>query len=232
MKQYRILFVERQHAVEQELLPTLAQHYEIALAHGRKEAVMAVETQMPDLVLLDVPSVRFDTTRFCEDLKQRWPSLPLFFLLGKGMRLDKFPRAHGFLRHPFTLRQLLHRLSRVLPECNGVVVAWRGLQLDVAGYSLTWATETTFLTPKQAALALAFLRAPEKTLSRAVLMQEVWGTDYLGDTRTLDVHIHWLRNALKSMGAPFQLKTQRSEGYRLLSLKAKKGTSPEITTES
>ncbi len=151
-----------QHAVEQELLPTLAQHYEIALAHGRKEAVMAVETQMPDLVLLDVPSVRFDTTRFCEDLKQRWPSLPLFFLLGKGMRLDKFPRAHGFLTSP------LHTASASPPPLTGSPgMQWRGgcLAWLAVGRGRIFADlghGDYFPYAKQAALALAFLRAPRK----------------------------------------------------------------------
>ena len=79
-----------------------------------------------------------------------------------------------------------------------------------------WHTRQIPLTPKQAALTLAFLRSPEETLSRARLMQEVWGTDYLGDTRTLDVHIHWLRKSLKQLQSPFVIKTLRGQGYQLV----------------
>ena len=83
---------------------------------------------------------------------------------------------------------------------------------------LIWDTRQIPLTPKQAALTLAFLRTPEVTLSRARLMQDVWGTDYLGDTRTLDVHIHWLRKSLKQLQAPFMLETLRGKGYQLIDL--------------
>jgi len=55
-------------------------------------------------------------------------------------------------------------------------------------------------------------------LSRSLLMQKVWGTSYLGDTRTLDVHIHWLRSALATLDAPFQVRTHRGVGYSLVSL--------------
>jgi len=218
LKHYRILFVERHRSLQQSLLPALAQRYEVMLAHGRREAMLVLDSQEPDLVLLDVASVRFDIGRFCDDLKAYNPGQLLFILVGKGMRLDKLPKAHGFLRHPVTARQLQRRLSRLLPEHGGEIVAWKGLQLDIISYALIWETDSVFLTPKQADLFLAFLRTPGKVLSRAWLMQEIWGTDYLGDTRTLDVHIHWLRKALASLGEPFCLRTKRGEGYQLVDI--------------
>jgi DNA-binding response OmpR family regulator len=217
LKHYRILFVERYRTVEREVLPALLQNYEVDLVRGRREAMTSVDERVPDLVLIDVPSIRFDLERFCHDLKERIPGISLFFLLGKGMRLDSLPRHHDFLRHDFTTRQLLNRLSRSLPEELGEVIGWQGLELDCTTNALTWKVEDVFLTPKQAALMTEFLRAPEELLSRAWLMQEVWGTDYLGDTRTLDVHVHWLRKALRSLKAPFRFQTVRGKGYRFLS---------------
>ncbi len=216
MKRYRILFIERYRTVEARVLPALLQHYDVELVHGRREAMGTLEQHVPDLILVDVPSIRFDLERFCEDIKQRQIGISFFFLLGKGMRLDRLPRAHGFLRHEFTIRQLLNRLERILPEQTGELITWKGLQLNCTTNSLAWETEEIFLTPKQAALARVFINAPEALLSRAQLMQDVWGTDYLGDTRTLDVHIHWLRKALRSLKAPFCLETVRGRGYRLL----------------
>ena len=218
MKHYRILFIVRCNSLERALLPILRQKYEVLLAHGRKEALAALAPQAPDLVLIDIPSIRFNLDRFCGDLKAQSPGVLLFLLLGKGMRLDKLPKTHDFLRHSFSARQLLNRLARVLPQRDGETVEWRGLRLNHGARSLAWDTEEFFLTPKQVALLEAFLLAPEKTLSRAYLMQKVWGTAYLGDTRTLDVHVHWLRKALRSLDAPFRLVTQRGKGYRLVSL--------------
>ena len=218
LKHYRILFVARRNSLERSLLPVLRQKYEVLLAHGRKEAMAALTTQTPDLVLIDIPSIRFNLDRFYSDLKDQNSCILLFLLLGKGVRLDKLPKANGFLRHSFSTRQLLNRLGRILPQRDGETVKWHGLRLNHGARSLAWDTEEFFLTPKQVALLEAFLLAPEKTLSRAYLMRKVWGTDYLGDTRTLDVHVHWLRKALRSLDAPFRLVTQRGKGYRLVSL--------------
>ncbi len=169
-----------------------------------------------DLVLADVPSTRFDLARFWEDARSRNPEVRFFLLLDKGTRLDQMPRAHGYLRYVFSPSQLLRRLARVLPARQGEIVSWRGMRLDVEGYFLIWETRQVALTPKQTVLIETFMRAPEKVLSRAQLMQDVWGTDFLGDTRTLDVHIHWLRKSLERLQAPFELVTERGKGYRLI----------------
>ncbi|MBN1921054.1 MAG: response regulator transcription factor [Anaerolineae bacterium] len=218
MRRYHILWVGRSRSLEAKTLPALRQHYEVSVAHGRREAVDICVAQETHLTLIDVPTIRFDLEHFCADLKTQNPSLLLFFFLGRGMRLDQLPRANGHLRQAFTLRQLLGRLARLLPERGGEVIAWQGLQLHLDAHSLSWGTEEILMTPRQGVLAKAFLEAPEQVLSRALLMQEVWGTSYLGDTRTLDVHIHWLRSALLTLKAPFQVRTHRGVGYALVSL--------------
>jgi DNA-binding response OmpR family regulator len=76
--------------------------------------------------------------------------------------------------------------------------------------------DEVFITPKQSELAEQFLERPNELLTYAYLMKEVWGTQYLGDTRTLHVHIHWLRSALEDLDVPFHIETVRGEGYRLI----------------
>jgi DNA-binding response OmpR family regulator len=213
---YRILFIERYRTVEHAVLPALQRHYEISLVRGRRAAMKELASQLHDMVLIDVPSIRFSLERFCDDLRERLPGMLLFFLIGEERSADELPRAHDYLRHPFTERQLLNRLSRLLPEHVGEVIDWRGLQLDPVAHSLAFAMEETFLTPKQSDLARSFLESPDELLTRARLMDEVWGTDFLGDTRTLDVHIHWLRQALKTLDAPFFIETVRGKGYKLM----------------
>jgi len=218
LRHYHVLLVGRNRSLETKVFPALRQRYEASVAHGRREAVDICAAQETHLVLIDVPTIRFDLENFCADLKSQNPTLLLFFFLGRGMRLDQLPRANGHLRQAFTLRQLLGRLSRLLPERGGEVIAWQGLQLHLDAHSLSWGNEEILMTPRQGALTQAFLEAPEQVLSRALLMQEVWGTSYLGDTRTLDVHIHWLRSALATLGAPFQVRTHRGVGYALVPL--------------
>jgi len=221
LKSHHILFVVRHHSVEAQLSPGLSKYYEVVVAQSRHEAVQRYTEQKMDLVLIHVPSLRFDLARFCADLQSWNAGVPFFFLLGKGMRLDQLPRADGHLRQPFTLRQLLLRLTRALPEHSGEVVQWHNLNLDIESNTLMWGAKQEPMTPKQAALFLAFLQAPEEILSRARLMQDVWGTNYLGDTRTLDVHIHWLRRSLSRLQAPFAVQTVRGKGYCLVTSNSK-----------
>jgi DNA-binding response OmpR family regulator len=211
--QQQILFIVHNRAVETSLLTGLMQRYSVSVANLRREALKYLAENEVDLVLIDVPSIRFDLIRFYENLKQIDAVCLTFLLLGKGGRFDQAPHADGYLRHPVTTRQLLRRLARILPAHSGEVVSWKGLSLDTASQLLMWQGQRVPLTPKQAALALTFLRQPDTLHTRANLMQDVWGTSFLGDTRTMDVHIHWFRKALKQLGAPFDLVTQRRKGY-------------------
>lgn len=220
MAQHGILFIVRHRTTEKRLLPGLQRHYAVEVVQTRRDAIAHLHSTTSgfsvDLVLVDLPSLRFDLTRFYDDVQALDASLPFFLLLSKGMRLDQLPHANGHLRHPCTQRQLLRRLARVLPEHQGEVVAWRGIQLDTERHILMWDDKQAPLTTKQAGLALAFLETPDELITRVQLMQDVWGTDYMGDTRTLDVHIHWLRKSLKALQAPFALETKRGQGYKLI----------------
>jgi DNA-binding response OmpR family regulator len=213
--QQQILFIVHNRAVERSLLTGLVQRYNVSVANLRREALKYLAENEVDLVLFDVPSIRFDLTRFFDSLKQMDAMCLTFLLLGKGGRFDQAPHADGYLRHPVTTRQLLRRLARILPSHSGEVVSWNGLSLDTASQLLMWRGQMIPLTPKQATLALTFLRKPDILLTRADLMQDVWGTSFLGDTRTMDVHIHWFRKALEQLDAPFSLVTQRRKGYYL-----------------
>lgn len=216
MKQHTILFLTRYRALEQELFAGLSTHYTVSVAQTRREALTALTDQSVDLVLADVPVVRFDLSRFWDDARAHNPEIRFFLLLNKSTQLDQVPHSHGYLRYTFSLSQLLPRLARVLPAHQGAVVAWRGLRLDIEGYFLLWDTKPVALSPKQVALVQAFLRAPDTLLSRAQLMQDVWGTDFMGDTHTLDMHIHGMRTLLARLQAPFVVKTERGKGYRLV----------------
>jgi DNA-binding response OmpR family regulator len=211
----RILFVVGLRSVEREILPSLSQRYEVMVTSLRREALHVVAEAPPNLILFDVPSIRFDVQRFCDVLSALPVPIPLMLLLGKGMRLDQMPQANGYLRHPFSPHQLLRRLGRAIPADVRETCEWQGLCLDTENRLLIWNLQQVPLTPKQAALGLAFLEEPDIVISREQLMRDVWGTDFMGDTRTLDVHIHWLRTALAQSGAPFELVTERGVGYRL-----------------
>jgi DNA-binding response OmpR family regulator len=220
LSRQRILFIVGLRSVEREILPSLDQRYEVTVASLRREALHLVEEAPPDLVLIDVPSIRFDVQRFCDAINALPSPIAMMLLLGKGMRLDQMPEANGYLRHPFSSGQLLRRLSRAIPADVRETSEWRGLHLDTENRLLIWNVQQVPLTPKQTALSLVFLESLDTVVSREQLMKEVWGTDFMGDTRTLDVHIHWLRKALAQTNAPFELLTERGVGYRLVSKQA------------
>ncbi len=215
MDRQSVLFVVAHRTLERRLRPSLEQYYHVEVARLRREVLTLIDETSPDLIVMDVPSVRFNIHRFFETLAALDVQVRSFLLLGKGMRLDQMPRANGYLRHPFTARQLVYRLGRVIPAGPREMIGWQGLSVDIENHLIIWRDQQIPLTPKQSALASVFLRSPCTTVSREHLMHEVWGTDYMGDTRTLDVHIHWLRKALAQVRAPFELRTERGHGYRL-----------------
>jgi DNA-binding response OmpR family regulator len=212
-----VLFVAAHRTLVRRLCPSLEQHYNVQVARLRRDALQVIESEPPDLVIVDVSSIRFDVTRFFQAFEDLPVKVQTFLLLGKGIRLDQMPRTNGYLRHPFSARQLIHRLQRVVPAGPRTTIAWEELHLDVENRLLIWRGQQIPLTPKQSSLARVFLESPDTVISREHLMHEVWGTDYMGDTRTLDVHIHWLRKALSQVQAPFELQTERGVGYRFIS---------------
>ncbi len=212
-----VLFVVARRSVERRLLPSLEQRYAVKVTQLRREALQAIEEELPDLVIVDVPSIRFDVGRFFDSFPDPRLSIATFLLLGKGVRLDQMPRANGYLRHPFTTRQLMRRLGRAVPAGSSDMVVWEDLYLDTENRFLIWDGQQVPVTPKQVTLAQVFLSSPDTIISREHLMQEVWGTAFMGDTRTLDVHIHWLRKAIMQLEAPFLIETERGIGYRLVS---------------
>ena len=216
MPRSSVLFVVAHRTLERRMTPSLAQRYDVVIADVRREALQVISDTPPSLILFDVASARFDLGRFYDAVTDLFVRPSWFLLLGKGMRLDQMPSVNGYLRHPFTPRQLVHRLGRILPDRPPETVRWRGLCLDIENHLLIWEEQQIPLTPKQSALAQVFLRSPRKVISRVRLMRDIWGTDYLGDTRTLDVHVHWFRKALAESQAPFRLETERGKGYRLV----------------
>ncbi len=219
-----ILYLERRRSIAKTVLPNLLRHYAVTMISTRREAFRHIEQHVPDLVLIDVAAMKFSVKRFCDDLRNIAPKLPIYLLLREDDG-DRFPcAANGSLKAPFTPRKLLYWIERAFLPSDGQLQEWHGLQLDSQRGLLWWQERQVPLTPKRAALMQAFFRIPEETWPRGRLMYEVWGPNYAGDTRTLEVHIYWLRRALKQLEAPFKIETRRGIGYRLVYLNPKSET--------
>jgi len=216
MPVHTILLVEGRKPAAEYLAPVLNdQGYNVVTARTRREALARVQEVHPAVIVLDSPSLRFSSRRFCKALREAVLEIPVLMLLPEGEKIDRSIGARAYLCYPVSAKKLINRVARLLPAPDGEIVQVGGVILNVEQRCVIRGRRESQLTPKQARLLEVFMRHPGETLTRAFLMKQVWHTDYLGDTRTLDVHIHWVRKAIeKDPGSPVYLRTVRRVGYR------------------
>ena len=164
--------------------------------------------------------MRSSGARSCLRLRRALPETPIIHTRLMGEPEDHSAEADVYLEHPFTARKLLNRIRALLPADGhqDEVVRYGELIVYVSKPSVEVAGRgEKRLTPKLMQLLQEFLRHPNETVTRRQLMQNVWKTDYVGDTRTLDVHIRWIRELIEvNPASPQLLRTIRGQGYVLL----------------
>jgi DNA-binding response OmpR family regulator len=162
------------------------------------------------MIVVDAPSLRCDAARLCDSLRDTSFGIPLLALLGPE-EAECPAAADSHLRYPISPKRLARQVARLLGPILQVGEVIFDTEHRLVGYCPT----RKALTPKQGLLLEVLMRHPEQVLTRAFLMKQVWETSYLGDTRTLDVHIRWLRKAIeKDPSSPVYLRTVRGIGYR------------------
>jgi len=210
---YTILIVGGRKPTAGRLTPILNdQGYHIIVARTRREAWAKVHEAHPALIVLDSPSLRFSSHRFCKALQEAALQVPVLMLLSEGEEIDRSVGARAYLRYPFSAEELTNEITTLLSS----VLQVGDVIFNVERRSVIYSESNKHLTPKQARLLEVLMRHPGEILTRAYLMKQVWETDYVGDTRTLDVHIHWVRKAIEEdPRSPVCLRTIRRLGYRL-----------------
>jgi len=211
-----ILLVEGRKSTAEYLTPILEeQGFLVVTARTRREAWSKVQEVRPSVILLYTPSMRFSVQRFCVSLREAGYYAPVLMLLPEGADVSVTSGVRGSLRYPFTAKKLINRVNRLLPKPDDEILSVGDVVFYVNRRRVVCSGRETHLTPKQAYLLETFMRNPGETLTRAYLMKQVWDTEYLGDTRTLDVHIHWLRKAIEEdPKLPTHICTVRRCGYR------------------
>lgn len=192
-----------------------AREITVVRASTQQKVLNEIARAAPDFVLLSSRSDRVITRRFVERLRQLAPKAGLLGLATTSA-WEMTPFFDDVLLEPLMFSDLIASMGRIQQRRGDHFVMVPPLRLDPVSRRL-WVGESEFrLTPKQCDLITVFMRHPNQIVTRKTLMEVVWDTDYLGDTRTLDVHIHWLRAMLKSVdGLPLLLETIRGFGYRL-----------------
>lgn len=217
-KQTKILLIEAKNAGSTSMSAALRKvGYLVMVVDTGKDALLWAQENQPDLMIYDATTMRSSGARTCRRLRKILEDIPLIHCRNSSQK--ERPNAHAdyYLLHPFTSRKLLNRVKAMLPVdvMREEIVRCGDITLYRHKRSVAMGDQSeSQLTPKQADLLEAFIRHPYQILSRRELMQSVWQTDYLGDTRTLDVHIRWVREHIeKDPAKPSRLLTVRGRGY-------------------
>jgi DNA-binding response OmpR family regulator len=170
------------------------------------------------LTIIDVSCGR-DGTAYCRAISQACPYRPLILLVDEDASISAESQkltCGNVLQLPFTPRKVINRVVKLLNHREGSVLKVGELTLNLQTRCVHHGESTHRLTPKQTELLQVFMEHAGQTLTRKFLMATVWNTDYMGDTRTLDVHVRWLREKIEeNPSAPRYLRTVRGIGYRL-----------------
>ena len=211
----RILLVEKDATTADLLSPGLERKgHQVSVAHTQRQAMSRIRSLRPDMLVIDVASFGTNGYRISDSVRARLDGVPTILLLEKG-HASAGSTAEAFMTPPFTSRKLLYRVRKVAEHLTRREIRVGPLALDPETRTLRKNGENLHLRPKEAALLAMFMKNPGRVLSRQEIMKEVWETEYMGDTRTLSVHIRWLRIKIEDdPNSPKYLRTVRGVGYR------------------
>ncbi|HEX6741989.1 MAG TPA: phosphate regulon transcriptional regulator PhoB [Sphingomicrobium sp.] len=199
--------------------------YRVTRTGDGEEALILADEVRPDIILLDWMIEGISGIEVCRRLRRRATSAntPIIILTARGEESDRIrgfeTGADDYVTKPFSPRELVARvgavLRRVRPALAGEQLAYAELEMDVAGHRVRRSGEPVALGPTEFRLLKHFLEHPGRVFSRERLLDAVWSHDPEIDTRTVDVHVRRLRQALNSGGRIDLIRTVRSAGYSL-----------------
>lgn len=206
-------------ANDKEVTTTLAtsfnkKEFSILTAHSGRQALAQAKSRLPDAIVLDATSPRLSVKRLVRSLHRG--THPIMIVLAQNP--NRFETSNGTVVLPRTTtsKKLSQRIRNALDNRPPREMKVGNLTLNVERRRISRGSRSHKLTPKEFELLRLFMQNPGAIVSRKRLMQDIWDTDYLGDTRTLDVHMRWLREKIEDdPHAPRLLVTVRGEGYRL-----------------
>ena len=211
----RVLLVGRNQHKETGFASALKKRYSVTIVSTGDQAVEVAQAEPLHIVVLDAVSMRTTGERICRKLKAEITHLPIIHIHPGPQKAADSP-GDVLLFAPFTSRKLINSIERLIKLTDDKTLICGPFALNLGRRVLTTdKQEEVPLTPKAAMLLELFFRQPGQVVERRTLMEQIWNTDYMGDTRTLDVHIRWIRQAIElNPSAPMFLKTVRGVGYR------------------
>ncbi len=212
-----ILLVEQASSSVDWILQSLEKRkgYEVSLARNKRQAIQQATSGTPDLIILNATSPKLDGRKICQALYEKVAEIPIILILAKAGKGEDVMGATFILTPPFTSRKLFNRIRSILKSDEGEVLQAGRLTLNLGTRRVNNGSKERRLNPKELELLKVFMRSPGRVLSRKFLIKKVWKTDFMGDTRTLDVHIRWLRQKIEeNPSSPKYVRTVRGVGYR------------------
>ena len=203
--------------------------FEVLIAHDGGAGLHLAETEKPDLVMLDIMLPVMDGWQVCKAIRKN-SKVPIIMLTAKGETEDKVTGlemgADDYIVKPFEVKELLARVHAVLRRTGeevpqqGKKLTYDKLVINLDSYELIVDGRKVDTPPKEMELLYHLAATPNRVYTRNQLLDEVWGFDYFGDSRTVDVHIKRLREKLEGVSDKWTLKTVWGVGYKFESEEA------------
>ena len=198
--------------------------FETERAHNGKEALKQIQKFSPNLVILDVMMPEMDGYETCREIRKQGAT-PVIFLTAKGETFDKVLGlelgADDYIVKPFDNKELVARVKAVLrrtetKETNLKKLIFPGLIINQSNYSVNYHDKDIEMPPKELELLFFLASHPNQVFTREQLLNQIWGYEYDGDTRTVDVHIKRIREKLDNddHNEPWGIKTVWGVGYK------------------
>jgi len=210
----KILLIESQSAgsfsMKSELLD---RGYEVTIAHGPRKAISCATADWPDLIVVNGCAGSLNVSEICQALDETEFDFPR--LIVSHDEVHNHAPVNTYLPAPYTPRQLSYRIKKALGDQSQRFLRVGDVTLDGFKRQVKRNDRVVYLTPKEFKLLRLLMEHAGEVLNRRTIMKEVWETDFLDDTRTLDVHIRWIRKKLEDDPShPRYIITVRGVGYR------------------
>lgn len=225
MTQSKVLIVDDDsHITELIKLYVEKEGFEGIVAHNGRLALDAFKSYSPAIVILDIMMPEMDGWQVCREIR-KFSNVPIIMLTAKGDTFDKVLGlelgADDYMVKPFEAKELVARIKAVLRRTEAVQekntdkkISYENIDINLSNYELKIKGELIDIPPKEMELLYFLSSNPNRVFTREQLLEEVWGFDYYGDSRTVDVHIKRLREKLEDVEGNWSLKTVWGVGYK------------------
>lgn len=190
--------------------------YDVSYARSGSAGLKLLDNLSPHVLVIDAASLRTSGVRICQSFRKADSELPIVLIVDEDVDVPEDVDANLVLRLPFTVQKLINRIKAYEPTDDKYVLQTGPIELNLQTQLVTCNGQLTKLTPRLVKILKMLMKNKGKVVERDPLFKSVWETNYTGDTRTLDVHISWLRQAIEEDPRhPELIRTVRGVGYIL-----------------